>query len=211
MDTVSDDILLEQIVAGDEHAFATLVTRYSGRLARMAMVFVKNRAVAEELVQESWIAVLDHIPSFERRASLKTWLYTIIVNRAKDRAAREQRVVPFSALGDDPTADPGSSPNTPAGPKFSALGLWNAPPSKWGDDGEGLLLRKEAREELTRAIEALPANQRAVVILRDVEGRSAEEVCNILEISESNQRVLLHRARTRLRDALEELMKASAR
>jgi RNA polymerase sigma-70 factor (ECF subfamily) len=202
----SDESLIARIQAGDEVAFASLVKQYSGRLLRMALTFVKTKGVAEEVVQETWIAVLDGLSGFERRSSLKTWIFRILINRAKTRAEREARVVPFSALGNDPLEDRPSGASEPAVPpdRFTPAGSWATPPRRFPEDGpEGQLLRGELRQLLAREIEKLPTNQQRVVILRDVEGQSSEDVCAALEISEANQRVLLHRGRAKLRAAIE--------
>jgi len=159
---------------------------------------VHEPATADEVVQESWAKVLAGLGSFERRSSLKTWIFRIVVNTAKSRAVREKRSVPFSALG------PAESGDEVDASRFDRNGMWASPPRAWDeDDPEKRLLRAEAMAVLARALELLPPAQRAVVVLRDVEGEEPAAVCNILEISESNQRVLLHRGRTRLRQALE--------
>lgn len=195
-----DAALVDRLLARDEKVFAAVVERHHESLVRLALAFVSSRAVAEEVAQETWLAVLRGLSSFERRSSFKTWLFRILSNRAKSRGVREGRSVPFSALGSDeelanhePAVDPG---------RFDGKQMWVEPPASWGDDPEAKLGRAEAVRVLEEAIATLPANQRAVVLLRDVEGLDANEVCNALEISETNQRVLLHRARSRLRKAL---------
>lgn len=175
---------------------------YHGSLLRLALTFVGDRGAAEEVVQETWLGVIKGLPSFERRSSLNTWIFRILVNRGRTRGARDGRFVNFSALGerdDDPSdlAD-----------RFSARGSWMQPPSTWQEASpEDLLLRREVAECLDEAIDALPPSQRSVVTLRDIEGAEAAEVCNILEISETNQRVLLHRARTNIRKMVEKRLK----
>ena len=192
--------LLERLRAGDEAAFTTLVERHDRALLRLARVFVPNRSVAEEVVQETWIGVLNGLGTFEGRSALKTWIFRILVNRAKTRGVREARSVRFSSLGDpegdgEPAVDP---------TRFGPHGMWADPPRRWEDDTpEAVLLRGEARQRLEQAIEELPPRQRMVLVLRDIEGVPAEEVCNILEIAETNQRVMLHRARSALHRALE--------
>jgi len=196
-----DRRLVEALRSGDEAAFASLLTRYHASLLRLAMAFVPSRAVAEEVVQEIWLGVLQGISGFEGRSSLKTWIFQILTNRAKSRGAREYRSVPFSQL-----ENPGSSPEKPAVDSawFMSDGHWVNHPQRWDEDTpEKLLLSKEARLYIEKAIESLPPNQRKVITFRDVEGLSSEEVCNILELSETNQRVLLHRARSSVRRALE--------
>ena len=196
-------VLVERLLAGDEFAFRGLVDRYYGRLQRLALVFLSNPATAEEVVQETWLAVLSGLPSFEQRSGLLTWIFSILANRAKTRAIRDGRTLLFSALPnreleEEPAIDP---------IRFTAKGAWSKPPFSWNaDTPEQLVLRGEAMAHLQNALAGLSANQRAVVTLRDIEGLDSEDVCNTLEISESNQRVLLHRARSKLRSALEQYM-----
>lgn len=193
-----DGVLVARLIAGEASAFGELVDRYHARMVRIAMGFVADRTVAEEVVQDTWLVVMTGLEGFEGRSSLATWIYRILANRARTRAVRERRSVPFSALGGDD--DDGAL----AG-RFDEVGHWSSPPRGWEvEDPEKLCLRREAMEVLKRAMDTLPANQRLVVMLRDVEGLEADEVCNILEVTETNQRVLLHRARTRLRTVLEE-------
>ncbi|OFW15422.1 MAG: hypothetical protein A3F70_04985 [Acidobacteria bacterium RIFCSPLOWO2_12_FULL_67_14] len=196
-----DAALVERLLAGDEAAFSGLVTQYHGRLLRLALLFVSDRASAEEVVQDTWLAVLTGLRSFEGRSGLKTWIFSILTNRAKTRGQRDKRSVPFSALSHDPgEGDRAVSPS-----RFTEAGSWSAPPEQWdADTPERLLLRRETRALIDRTIAGLPPGQRAVVTLRDVEGLDSTEACNILEISETNQRVLLHRARARIRTALEQ-------
>jgi RNA polymerase sigma-70 factor (ECF subfamily) len=190
---------------GDERAFEELVDRYSSALLRLALDFVRTRAVAEEVVQETWLAVLNGIDRFEGRSSLKTWLFRILVNKAKTRGVREARTLPFSAFeveGDEPAVAP---------ERFRQSddpwpGHWATPPKPLGDVPEERLLAGEARARLAEALETLPDSQRAVVTLRDVVGCPAEEVCDLLGLSEGNQRVLLHRGRAKLRDAFEQYL-----
>lgn len=200
--TETDDAVIERLLAGDEAAFSTLVTGLHGSLLRLALTFVSDHGAAEEVVQDTWLGVLKGLKSFERRASLKTWIFRILVNRARTRGARDGRTLNFSAL-QDPDADGADLVD-----RFSAEGRWAQPPSLWQEqDPEDLLLRAETVDCLQSAIAGLPASQRAVVVLRDVEGIDAEEACNILAISETNQRVLLHRARTKVRARLEKHLK----
>jgi RNA polymerase sigma-70 factor (ECF subfamily) len=196
-----DLALLSRLLAGDEAAFAALVEQHHGALLRLARVFVADRAVAEEVVQETWLGVLNGLRSFEGRSTLKTWIFSILTNKAKTRGWRERRSVPFAALTNPDSTD--DEPAVDSG-RFSSAGMWVAPPDRWGEDTpENLLLRQEARAQIEKAIAELPSNQRAVVTLRDVEGLDSAEVCNMLKISETNQRVLLHRARSKLRGAFE--------
>jgi RNA polymerase sigma-70 factor (ECF subfamily) len=199
-----DFALVRRLVAGDASAFALLVDRYHGRLLRLAMTFVSDRAAAEDVVQDTWLGVMRGLETFEGRSALSTWIFRILTNRAKTRALRDARSLPFSALDSpdqehEPAVDPA---------RFQPNGAWADPPRRWDDDTpEKLLMKQEAVHHLQEAIEGLPANQRAVVILRDIEGLGSDEVCNVLEISETNQRVLLHRARAKLRRALEESLR----
>lgn len=192
--------LLARLRAGDEAAFVELVERLDGPLRRLARVFVASSAVADEVVQETWTVVVGELSSFEGRSSLKTWIFRILANRAKTRAVREGRSTPFSSLSDpasedEPAVDPA---------RFEPGGGWAAPPRRWDEETpEKAMLRRELLRVLEKALEELPPGQRAVATLRDVDELEAAEVCNILGITETNQRVLLHRARSRLRRALE--------
>ncbi|MFN2471550.1 MAG: RNA polymerase sigma factor [Gaiellaceae bacterium] len=198
--------LVSALRARDEAAFVELVERYGASLERVALLFVSTRAVAEEVVQETWLALLDGIDRFEGRSTLKTWLFRVLTNRAKTRAVREARNVPFStlaaaeAVGDEPAVEPERflSRDHPRSPAH-----WAALPRPWHSTPEQRLLGAETQAVIREAIERLPPTQRAVVSLRDVEGWGSEEVCAALELSEGNQRVLLHRARSRVREALE--------
>jgi RNA polymerase sigma-70 factor, ECF subfamily len=179
-----------------------LVDKYGPSLLRVATLYVPTRAVAEEVVQETWLAVLSGIDRFEGRSSLKTWLFRILTNKAKTRGQRESRTLPFSSFATDGDEDATAVDVD----RFAQGGEWKAPPR--GVPEERLLAR-EARERIAAAIADLPANQRAVITLRDVEGLSAEEACNVLGVSETNQRVLLHRARAKVRAAFEEYLESS--
>jgi RNA polymerase sigma-70 factor, ECF subfamily len=196
---VTDEELKRAILSGDEQSFTELVRGLHPTLVRLARPIVGNDAVADEVVQETWVAVIHGLRQFEGRSSLKTWIISILVNRARTRAKRESRTVPLSSL--DPEGDAEADPE--AG-RFSRRGFWSAPPVRWERQGpEGRLLDREAMERLAVELEKLPPSQRAVIILRDVEGLSSQEVCNLLEVTETNERVLLHRGRARLRAALE--------
>ncbi|MGD9902751.1 MAG: RNA polymerase sigma factor [Vicinamibacterales bacterium] len=189
---------LDALIAGDEAAFEELVATYHHRLFRVARLYVRTDAQAHDVVQETWLAVLRGLRGFERRSSLKTWLFHIAANRARTHAVREGRMVPVSALAPDEGADGEAS-------WFDDRGRWAEPPMAWASsDPEALLLNGEVRAALTRAIDTLPDGQRAVVVLRDLEGLDAPAACNVLGISETNQRVLLHRGRTKVRAALAE-------
>jgi RNA polymerase sigma-70 factor (ECF subfamily) len=198
-----ESALVGRLKAGDRAAFAELVGRHGGALLRLATTFVKERSVAEEVVQDAWLAALDGLDAFEARSSLRTWLFSILANKARNRAVREGRSLPFSALG-APGGD-GEAAVDPA--RFQADGHWLEATAAWSvEDPERLAGGAETRAAIERAIAALPEAQRAVVTLRDVEGLEAEEICNLLGLTLTNQRVLLHRARTRLRQALAEFM-----
>lgn len=195
-----DAELVARLLEGDEASFIAIVNGYSSGLLRVASLFVSSRAVAEEVVQDTWLAVLDALPSFEGRSSLKTWVFRILSNRAKTRAEKEGRTTPFSASGIEEGGEPAVDPA-----RFAADGRWLTDPGRWQErDPERLAMHREAISHLESALENLPPAQRAVVVLRDVEGLEAAEVCNILSISESNERVLLHRGRSRLRAELGE-------
>lgn len=197
-----DDLLLRQLLAGDEAAFAELVATQHASLVRLALTFVSDRAAAEEVVQDTWLGVIKGLRSFEGRSSLKTWIFRICVNRARTCGARDGRVVTFSDL------ERADGEGSMLADRFTSEGRWLHPPFRWHEQNpEDLLLKREAGELLHEAIAALPANQRAVVTLRDIEGVDAPETCNILGITETNQRVLLHRARTKIRAALEDRLK----
>ncbi len=202
----SDDLeQLEALRNGDERAFASLVDRYYGSLLRLAMAYVPSRAVAEEVVQETWVGVLEGLSRFEGRSSLKTWVFRILANRAKTRGKRERRYEPMG-LGGDSGDNPEGPPVDPD--RFLKSGYfvdhWVSQPNAWEDETpERILLSKETRAQIEKAIEALPPTQRQVITLRDIEEVSSQEVCNILDITETNQRVLLHRARSKVRRTLE--------
>lgn len=201
MASSDDKQLLAQIREGDAGAFEVLVAKHHGRLVRLARLFVSTEASAEEVVQDTWVAVLDGLDGFEERSSLMTWISRVLVNRAKTKGVREARTVPFSSFGNDeedasePVVDPS---------RFNERGMWSAPPDRWEDESpERLAGNSEMLVLLDAELRQLPERQRIVVVLRDTLGWSAEEVCNALEINETNQRVLLHRARARLRTRLE--------
>ena len=186
-----ESALLAALRAGDERAFMQLVEAYTPGMRRLALTFVRTPAVADDVVQEAWLGVLRGLDRFEGRAALKTWIYRIVANIARTRAVREARSAPFSSFGDEASVDPD---------RFVG-GDWAEPPEPWR-----AVLESEARGLVDRAIAALPDQQRQVIQLRDIEGWSASEVCNVLELSETNQRVLLHRARSKVRAALEEYL-----
>jgi len=189
---------------GDADAFAALVDRHSPAMIRVAMAYVPSRAAAEEAVQETWIAVMRGIDEFEGRSSLKTWIFRILTNVAIRTGSRERRSTPFSALAAaEDTGEPSVDPDRflPADHELWP-GHWAIMPTRWPTPDEGLLAG-ETRDVIAAAIADLPVAQRTVIGLRDVEGWSSEEVSEALEISAGNQRVLLHRARSRVRNAIE--------
>jgi RNA polymerase sigma-70 factor, ECF subfamily len=194
-----DQALLRRLRAGDEHAFRALVDQHDGALRRVARSIVRTPSAAEEIVQETWLGVVRGLDDFEGRSSLRTWIFRILVNRARTRAVRDARSVPFSALEDDdrPTVEPSA---------FAADGRWTSAPPRLDFDPETRLLSAELREHLLDAVEELSPAQRAVITLRDLVGLPADDVCELLELSAANQRVLLHRARARVRAALTPLV-----
>ncbi len=200
-----DQRVITALRSGDEDAFAVLVERYSGQLQRLAYVYVKDRHVAEEVVQETWIGLLQSIHRFEGRSSLKTWLFRILLNVARSRARKESRTIPFSSLFDaskdagEPSVD--ADRFQPASARWPDH--WATPPSQWHQNPELQAVSSETRAHVKAAIDTLPDNQREVITLRDIDGLTSLEVCNLLTISDTNQRVLLHRARGKVRKALE--------
>jgi RNA polymerase sigma-70 factor (ECF subfamily) len=196
-----DAALLERLRAGDEAAFMELVERHHGALVRLARSFVSSQAVAEEVAQETWLGVLNGLDRFEGRSSLKTWIFRILVNRAKTRGQRESRSVPFSALDDPEGGGPSVDPD-----RFAEAGAWSSPPRAWEGEPVDRLLAGEARGVIDDAIAKLPPAQRSVITLRDLEGLDAGETCDLLDLTDGNQRVLLHRARSAVRQALEEYL-----
>ena len=201
--------LLDALRAGDDGAFAALVREYHPSLVRVARIYVSTQAAAEEVAQETWLGVLKGLDRFEGRSSLRTWIFRILANIARTRARRDGRTLPFSAL-QDPARVPEAAVDPdrfldPEHPRWP--GHWAAKPEAWPEEA---LVAAETRERLAEAIEALPATQRAVISLRDVEGWSSEEVRNALDLSETNQRVLLHRARSKVRAALESYLEGES-
>ena len=205
VESESDDgTLLAAVRRGDESAFVTLIDRYHPSLVRIATLFVRDHETAEEVAQETWIGVLRGLDRFEGRSSFRTWLFGILANQARRRGERERRMIPFSALAQPPAAaEPAVAPERflPQGHEWA--GHWASPPPSWPVTPEESILSAEVRREIEEAIAALPPNQRTVITLRDVEGWDAATVCNVLRLSATNQRVLLHRARSRVRQALE--------
>jgi RNA polymerase sigma-70 factor, ECF subfamily len=189
----SDGELLLRLRSGDERAFVSLVERFHEPMLRLAVSFVPSRAVAEEVVQDTWLALLRGLDGFEGRSSLKTWLFRILVNQARTTGTRENRSVPVA--DPEPAVDPS---------RFGASGGWADPPERWIEAAEGRMEAGKLAGRIRVWMDELPARQREVVILRDVEEMSSEEVCSVLAISDVNQRVLLHRGRSRLRQLFED-------
>jgi RNA polymerase sigma-70 factor (ECF subfamily) len=187
-----DSELLHLLRSGDERAFTVLVERYHEPMLALAASFVPSRAVAEEVVQDTWLAALRGLDAFEGRSSLKTWLFRILVNRARSTGSREQRSIPVA--DPEPAVDPS---------RFGGDGGWSDPPEHWIETAERRMEAGKLAGQVRVWIDGLPARQREVVLLRDVEGMSSEDVCTVLALTEGNQRVLLHRGRSRLRQLLE--------
>ncbi|HXN39745.1 MAG TPA: RNA polymerase sigma factor [Solirubrobacteraceae bacterium] len=188
-----DRELVERLRAGEEDAFVALVARHHASMLRLARSFVSSAAVAEEVVQDTWVGVLRGIDGFAGRSSFKTWLLRILVNRARTTGMRERRSV---AIGDAVPAVDAS--------RFDAAGAWSSPPQHWVQDSDDRMLAQSLSQRIEETLQELPPRQREVVTLRDVDGLSGREVCQVLDISEANQRVLLHRGRSHLRQALED-------
>jgi RNA polymerase sigma-70 factor (ECF subfamily) len=192
--------LLARLRAGDERAFSELVDLCHPTMLAVAQVHVRTRASAEEVVQDAWLGVIRGLDGFEGRSSLKTWILKIVANTAKTRGVREARSVPFASLDD---GEPAVDPRRFRGPEDPYPGGWKLFPANWHLLPDEALHQREALAVIVAAINALPPAQRAVIRMRDVEGASSEEVCDALDVSDGNQRVMLHRARSRVRAALE--------
>lgn len=203
---VRDDetALLAALRAGDERAFARLVELHHAAMVRVARQYVPTQEIAEDVAQEAWLGLLRGLDSFEGRSSLRTYLFRIVMNLARTRGAREVRSAPFSSLVRDEQAGPSVEPERFVASPERGAGHWASPIRPWSGSAEQIALSAEAVEKVYEAIAQLPEAQRQVVTLRDVDGFSADEVCDLLDLSEGNQRVLLHRGRTRLRQALAE-------
>ncbi len=206
--SAEDARLVASLRGGDERAFALLIDRYHASLVRLASVYVRDRAVAEEVAQETWLGVVRGIDRFQGRSSLKTWIFRILTNIAKTRGERERRTVPFTSLASfDDENEPSVAPERfleashPVWP-----GHWASPPTSWEEIPERRLASAETLAVIRDAIDALPPLQAQVISLRDVEGWTSEEVCDLLGLSEVNQRVLLHRARSKVRRVLEDYL-----
>jgi RNA polymerase sigma-70 factor (ECF subfamily) len=195
----SDHVILQRLRAGDEAAFEALVSHHDAAMRRVARTFVPTQALADDVVQETWLAVIRGLDKFEGRSSLRTWIFKILANRARTRAVREARSLPFSSIAepDSPTVDPLA---------FDDEGRWRSAPARLDYDPETSLLSAELRAHLLEAVDGLPSNMRAVITLRDLVGLTPEEVSEMLEITDGNQRVILHRARAKVRAALQPLV-----
>jgi RNA polymerase sigma-70 factor (ECF subfamily) len=196
---------LEALRSGDEAAFEHLINRFHGPMMRLATTYLRDRAGAEDAVQEAWLTCLKTLDRFEGRSSFKTWIFGILLNVARARRRKESRILTFTSLfrrdagdGRGPTVDP---------TRFGADRMWSSPPDGWTNVPESRLLGRETIDRVRAAIDDLPAKQREVVILRDVAGLGADEVCGLLSISPANQRVRLHRGRTSVRRTLEDYLK----
>jgi RNA polymerase sigma-70 factor (ECF subfamily) len=194
---VEDLELLAQMLGGDEKAFTELVARYNSTLIRVARYYVGSDASAEDVAQETWIAVIRGVSSFEGRSTFKTWLFHILVNRARSVGSREHRMIAV-----DPNESNGLAPS-----RFDQGGMWREPPVPFTDVIENGMVNQRIVQLVREAISLLPEPQQAVVTLRDVEGLSTKEVADLLELSEANARVILHRGRTRVRADVESKMK----
>jgi RNA polymerase sigma-70 factor (ECF subfamily) len=181
--------LVARLQAGDEEAFGALVRSYHTRLVRLAQTVVPSRAVAEEVVQDTWLAVMRGVERFEGRSSLRTWLFHILLNRARTTARREGRATTL--------------PDEDVGERFDRTGAWATPPVPWSDEVDDRVVADRLARRVREILPTLPDSQRQVVVLRDVEGLPATEVADLLGVTDGNQRVLLHRARARIRRELE--------
>jgi RNA polymerase sigma-70 factor (ECF subfamily) len=204
---IDDTELVRRLRAGEEETFRQLVAQWSGAMLRLARTFVGNAQSAEDVVQDAWLGVLRGIEGFEGRSSLRSWVFTIVINRARTRGVREARTIPWSALGSgDAEQGPTVDPARFQGPEGDYPGHWTSTgaPQRWDELPERRLLAKEAIAQVGVALEQLPERQRLAVTLRDVAGFTSEEACDLLGITAENQRVLLHRGRAAVRARLEE-------
>jgi RNA polymerase sigma-70 factor (ECF subfamily) len=208
--SAEDLALIQRLRAGDEDAFMTLVDALQPSMLRVARMYVSTQAVAEEVVQDAWLGVLKGIDRFEGRSSLRTWIFRILTNIAKTRGQREGRSVPFAALAGDDLDAPTWDPSSFLGPEEEWAGHWSSLPNDWRGLPQERLIAAETRAVAAAAIAALPPMQAEVIRLRDVAGWTSDEVRNALDLTETNQRVLLHRARGRVRRALDDYLEADA-
>ena len=207
----SDDLsLVDRLRAGDEAASMSLLEQLQPAMLRVARMYVSTTAVAEEVVQEAWLGVLRGLDGFEGRSSLRTWIFRILTNIAKTRGQREGRSLPFASLAGDDLEAPAVHPNRFDTPVDSSRGHWSTLPDDWTGVPEDRLLGRETSEIIGKAIQGLPPMQADVIRLRDALGWSSEEVRNALDLTETNQRVLLHRARAKVRDVLERYFSSEA-
>ena len=197
--------LVERLRRGDDEAFSEVIDRLGRPMIDFASVFVGDDDLAEELAQETWMAVIDGIDDFEGRSSLKTWVFAILSNRARRRANRDKRMRPWSSIFDESI----ESALSKHAERFDQNGRWAQPPGQWSIDPEENLMKRDLLEVIRDTLGELPESQRAVVRLRDVEGLSAAQTCDVLDISDGNQRVLLHRGRVKLRDAVEQYFEST--
>lgn len=206
----ADLAILERLRAGDETAFMMLVEQHQAAMLRIAQMYVSTRAIAEEVVQEAWLGIVKGLARFEGRSSLRTWMYRIVANIAKTRGRAEGRSVPFSSLAGYDETDSGVDPRWFQDADGRAPGAWRTHPNDWSVIPEDRLLGNETMRRIGQAISSLPPMQAEVIRLRDVQGWSAEEVRDLLDLSDTNQRVLLHRARSRVRRELDEYLSSGS-
>jgi RNA polymerase sigma-70 factor (ECF subfamily) len=206
--TGSEDALLSALCEGDEDAYGELVDALTPSMLRVARSHVPNQAVAEEVVQETWIVVLTRLDGFERRSSLRTWVFGILLNIARTQGSRERRSVPVDPHGPDDAGPSVAASRFRAATSAQSPRHWSQPPRPWGGDPEDVLMARETLHRLRAALGDLPPRQREVVELHDVVGLPAAEVCSVLGLSPGNQRVLLHRGRAKVRQALEDYLAA---
>lgn len=193
-----------KLKCGDEAAFRALVARHHASMIRFAMGYVHTRASAEEVVQETWLALVDGLEGFEGRSSLTTWIYGILANKARTKGVRDARSVSFSELAADGGGNPAVDPD-----RFDSGGMWVDPPGIWDSlNPERIVAGKELCVHLAQIVGNLPPMQRAVITLQDIEGQDARDVCSLLELTDANRRVLLHRARSKVRDEIEAILGA---
>ena len=206
-----DTVLVAALRDGDEAAFAWLLDRYDQSLRRLAMNYVQSRAVADEVVQETWMGVINGVDRFEGRSSLKTWVFRILANIARARGARERRSIPFAGDGSalEDGAEPALDPDRFRPDWAEHAGHWMWYPAAWEHEPEDRIEARETVDVVREAMRHLPSAQQEVMTLRDVEGWTASEICDALNITETNQRVLLHRARSKVRSALEQYFEGS--
>jgi RNA polymerase sigma-70 factor (ECF subfamily) len=202
---VGEDSELAALRAGDEGAFQSLIQRYHGPMLRLAMTYVGDRGVAEDVVQETWLTCLRSLHRFEGRSSLKTWIFGIVINTARSRRRKESRILPFASIWRRDDSD-GRRPTVDQS-RFGSDGMWRDGPHSWDNVPESKVLGDETLQRVRAAIDALPQKQREVILLRDVAGFEAVEVSSLLGISAANERVRLHRARAAVRQSLEEYLR----